>query len=153
MLDGLFLGPAIAAVAETLHAAPAGQVAVVGHPALARGLAARGVAVLVVDAAARPLRKLPRDGDATAARARTDALPLSDRALGALVGFGAGMRADWEDVLAEWSRAVADGGLIVLVDKAPPAELSRRALCAGLAELRQRPAGRMLVTSGIVTEL
>lgn len=56
-------------------------------------------------------------------------------------------------MLAEWSRAVADGGLVVLVDRAPSIELSRRALCGGLAELQQRPAGRMTVTSGIVTEL
>ncbi|MCB9561367.1 MAG: hypothetical protein H6709_19145 [Kofleriaceae bacterium] len=151
MLDGLFLGPAIAAVADALRTAALADrpVAVVGHPALARGLAERGVAVIALDAAARPLRKL-RDA---AARSRLDALPIGDRRLGALVGWGVSGRADWEDVLAEWSRAVADGGLVVLVDRAPSIELSRRALCGGLAELQQRPAGRMTVTSGIVTEL
>ncbi len=152
MLDGLFLGPVVTAVAEVLGGAPPGPVAIVGHPALARGLAARGRTLIAVDAAARPLRKLPREGT-PAVRARGDALPFGDRTLGALVAHGAGDRADWEDVLAEWSRAVIDGGLLVLLDKVPAVEQSRRALCAGLAELRQRPAGRMVVTSGLVTAL
>ena len=152
MLDGWFLGPAIDAVAETLRAAPPGPVAVIGQPRLARGLAERGRTVLLVDAerrAERAVRKL-RDRVSTI-QARPEALPIADGALAALVGWGAGTRGDWEDVLAEWSRALADGGLLVMLDRAPATELSRRALCSGLAELQQREAGRMTVTSGIVT--
>lgn len=151
MLDRFFVGPAIDAVAETLRAAPAGPVAVIDQPRVARGLAERGVAVVVVDAQARALRKLH---GATLIQARGDALPVVDGAFGALVGWGAGARPDWADLLAEWSRALVDGGMLVMVDRAAPAELSRRALCGGLAELQQRPAGRRLVvTSGIVTDL
>jgi hypothetical protein len=149
VLDRLFLGAAIEAVADTLRAAPAGPIAVVGQPRLARGLAARGLAVIVVDAEAKPAKKT----DSAPVRARGDALPLGDRSLAALVGWGAGGREDWADLLAEWSRAVADGGVLVMVDRGAPTELSRRALCGGLAELQQRPAGRMVVTSGVVTAL
>jgi hypothetical protein len=150
VLDRFLIGPAVDAVADTLRAAPSGPVAVVGQPRLARALAERGVAVLAVGGEQRALKKLK---GAAPARAREDALPVGDRALSALVGWGAGARADWAEVLAEWSRAVIDGGLLVMVDRAAPTELSRRALCSGLAELQQRPAGRLVVTSGIVTDL
>jgi hypothetical protein len=157
VLDGLFLGAAIDAVAEALRSAPAGAIAVVGHSRLARGLAERGLDVIAVDDQARPLRRLTkaqkRGARGDAVRARGDALPLASRAVSAIVGWGAGGRADWAEVLAEWSRPVADGGIVVMVDRAPSTELSRRALCSGLAELQQRPAGRLVVTSGIVTDL
>ena len=149
MLDRLFLGPAIDAVAETLKAAPPGPVAVVDQPRLARGLAERGLAVIAVGDDPRALKKLKVER----VQARPDALPLADRRLAAIVGWGAGTREDWEPVIAEWSRAVADGGLVVMLDRADPSELSRRALCGGLAELQQRPAGRLVVTSGVVTDL
>ena len=149
MLDRLFLGAAIDAVAETLRAAPSGPVAVVGQLRLARALAARGVAVIGIDPEARNGKK----PGATPVRGRADALPVADRSLAALVGAGAGADPGWEALLAGWSRAVADGGLLVMVDRGAPTELSRRALCAGLAELQQRPAGRMVVTSGVVTDL
>jgi hypothetical protein len=149
VLDRLFLGAAIDAVAETLRAAPSGPVAVVGQPRLARALAARGIAVIGVDVEAKRSKK----SDTAPVRARTDALPVADRTLAALVGWGAGAREDWADLLAEWSRAVADGGVLVMVDRGAPTELSRRALCGGLAELQQRPAGRLVVTSGVVTDL
>lgn len=148
MLDRWFLGPALDATAEALRSAPAGTIAVVDQPHLARGLADRGLPVVAIDADTRPLKK--RRGPA-AVRGRGDLLPLADRALGALVGWGAGTRADWGAILVEWSRAVKDGGVIVMVDRAPSIELSRRALCGGLAELQQRPAGRLVVTSGLVT--
>ncbi len=150
MLDGLFLGPAVDAVAEALRSAPAGTIAVVDQPDLARKLAERHLPVIAIDGDKRPLKK--RKAPA-AARARGDVLPVGDRALGALVGWGAGTRADWGEVLVEWSRAVKDGGVIVMVDRAPSTELSRRALCGGLAELQQRPAGRLVVTSGMVTAI
>lgn len=148
MLDGLFLGAAIDAVAEALGEVE-GPIAVVGQPRLGRALAERGLDVIVVEDEAKPLKKLK-----TAKMvARGDALPVADHALGALVGWGAGTRADWAVVLAEWSRAVADGGVVVMVDRAPSTELSRRALCSGLCELQQRPAGRLVVTSGLVMDL
>jgi hypothetical protein len=149
MLDGLFLGPAIEAVAEALRTAPTGAIAVVGQTRLARGLAELGKNVIAIDTEARPLKKVK--GERVVASG--DALPFGDGALGALVGFGAGARADWADLLAEWSRSLADGGLLVMLDKPPSTELSRRALCAGLCELQQRPAGRLVVTSGLVTGL
>jgi hypothetical protein len=43
--------------------------------------------------------------------------------------------------------------VLVLVDRGRAAEASRRALCAGLTELEQRHAGRLVVTSGLVTHL
>lgn len=150
MLDGWFLGPALDAVVEALRSAPRGTIAVVDQPHLAQKLAERDLAVIALDSDKRPLRK--RKGP-PAARCLADLLPVADRALSALVGSGAGTRADWATVLAEWSRAVADGGMVVLVDRAPSTELSRRALCGGLAELQQRPAGRLIVTSGLVTDL
>jgi hypothetical protein len=149
VLEGFFVGPAIEACAEALRAVKPATVAVVGQPRLARGLAEEGLAVIAIEPAAKSLRKLK----AERLVGRGDALPVGDRALGALVGWGAGARADWADLLAEWSRAVADGGMIVMVDRGPSTELSRRALCSGLCELQQRAAGRLVVTSGIVTDL
>jgi len=150
VLDGWFLGPALDAVAEALKSAPRGTIAVVEQPHLARGLAGRGLPVIAVDGDPRSLKK--RKGP-PAVRGRGDVLPLVDRGLGALVGWGVGTRVDWGEVLAEWSRAVQDGGVIVMVDRAASTELSRRALCGGLAELQQRPAGRLVVTSGMVTAI
>ena len=152
VLDRFLIGPAVEAVVEALRAAPTGPIAVVGQPRLARKLGERGVSVLAVGEPSdgRALRKLKA---VPPAQAREDALPLGDRSLAALIGWGSGARADWAEVLAEWSRAIADGGLLVMVDRGAPTELSRRALCAGLAELQQRPAGRLVVTSGIVTDI
>jgi hypothetical protein len=48
---------------------------------------------------------------------------------------------------------VRDGGAIVLVDRGRAPEASRRALCAGLSEIEQRHAGRVVVTSGLVSHL
>jgi hypothetical protein len=78
---------------------------------------------------------------------------LAPRSFGAVIGCGAGERDDWEDVLAGWARAVVDGGGLVLVDRIPAIELSRRALCLGLAALEQRISGRWIVTSGLVSDL
>jgi hypothetical protein len=59
----------------------------------------------------------------------------------------------WSETLRTWTRAIRDGGTVVLIDKGHAAEASRRALCAGLTELEQRQAGRAVITSGLVTHL
>lgn len=83
-------------------------------------------------------------------RGSPSALPLADGTLAALVGAGAGETPDGARLLAEWTRAVRHGGAVVLVDRAPREVLTRRALCAGLREIEQRMAGRLVVTSGLV---
>jgi hypothetical protein len=148
---GLFLTRTITAIDAALHSAgtPADQpLAVIGDVRLGRAFAERGRRVVIVDGDRKKLRRLKRG-----ARLHGDALqlPVADRALGALIGLDASDRDDWPGVLAEWSRAVEDGGALVLVDRAEPAEMTRRALCAGLAEIEQRSAGRVVVTSGLVT--
>jgi hypothetical protein len=50
--------------------------------------------------------------------------------------------------LEGWVQAVCEGGFLVLVDKGHPAVATRRALCAGLVDLEQRLAGKVVVTSG-----
>ena len=55
--------------------------------------------------------------------------------------------------MAGWARLVRDGGVLVLVDRGAPAVASRRALAAGVTDLEQRSAGRMVITSGVVSAL
>jgi ubiquinone/menaquinone biosynthesis C-methylase UbiE len=70
-----------------------------------------------------------------------------------VVGVDLATRDDWEAALRDWSRVVRDGGVVVLVDRGHAAEASRRVLCAGLTELEQRHAGRLVITSGLVSHL
>ena len=146
MLDGLFVTPAVTAIAEALASARAedGKIAVVGNSKLARALAARRDVVAV----ALPPR---------AAKKATNALPdlssIGDGELAAVVGVDIATSDAWADQLAEWTRVVHDGGAIVIVDRGHASEASRRALCAGLSELEQRHAGRTVVTSGLVSHL
>src|SRR5204862_5433861 len=77
VLDSLFLGPTIEAVADALKAAPAGPIAVIGQPRLARGLVDRALPVITIEDSARPLRTLK--GERLVARA--DALPIAERPL------------------------------------------------------------------------
>ena len=141
MLDGLFVTPAVTAIGEALASAHAtGTIAVVGHAKIAAALAT-GRTVLVVGLPPRAAKKRP------------DALPdlssIEPRSLAAVIGV------DVEDgaALAEWSRVVRDGGVIILVDRGNAPTASKRALCTGLTELEQRHAGRVVVTSGLVTHL
>lgn len=144
MLDGLFLASTVSAVRAALTSAGvAGPVVVVGDVKLAKVLRQEGVATVVV--AAKPPRGLP---DALAGG--LDAVPLPDRQAAAVVGVGG---AGHPAALAEWCRIVRDGGAVVLVDKAEPADVTRLALCAGLTEIEQRAAGRGVVTSGLVAAL
>ncbi len=140
MLDGLFVTPAVTAIDEALASANAtGRIAVVGHAKISAALAAKRE-VLVVGLPPRAAKKRP------------DALPdlssIADASLAAVIGVGADAAA-----LAAWSRVVRDGGVLVLVDRGGARDASKRALCAGLTELEQRHAGRVVVTSGLVTHL
>jgi hypothetical protein len=153
VFDGLFLNRTLTVVEAALRsagAAPDQPVAVIGNVRLGRALAERGRPVLVVDGDRKRLRRLKRG---TPVLGDGAALPVAAGSLGAVIGLGAGGRDDWEAVLAEWSRAACDGGALVLVDRAPPAEMTKRALCAGLAEIEQRTAGRLVVTSGLVSTI
>ena len=140
MLDGLFVTPVVTAIAEALTSARAdGPIAVVGNAKLARSLgASREVIAVGVSARARKTLRSAVD----------DASELPARSLAAVVGV------DAEDTaLQAWSAAVRDGGAIVIVARGRAAAASRLALCAGLTELEQRHAGRVVVTSGLVTHL
>jgi hypothetical protein len=150
MLSTLFINQTVTAVADALTSAGArGRVAVVGQSRIGRALAARGFEVVLLAARPGSLRR------ARGARlyGSGEELPLGDDTLAALVGFGVGEHAGWQDVLGEWRRSVAEGGAIVMVDRGPPMELSRRALCGGLAEIQQRQAGRTTITSGLITKI
>lgn len=173
MLSGLFRGAVAEIVDEALATALAGapsgalpRVAVVGDVALGRALqairkkpapGAGGAArvpfelCIVAEPGARAARKV--EGVITGAPAQ---LPVGDGELAAVVGVGALAPENPEVVhrlLAEWVRAVRDGGAVVLVDRAARTLATRRALCAGLTEIEQRSAGRAIVTSGLVSHL
>lgn len=138
--------PAIEAALASIAPARDGTIAVIGDARLARALASRGraVALHLGGVAATSVKKLPANVTIT------ESLP--DRGAAAVIACGAGERDDWEQVLETWSRAVTDGGALVLVDRGPAIELSRRALCAGLTALEQRVSGRWLITSGLVSD-
>ena len=145
MLDGLFVTPAVTAIAEALASAHAtGAIAVVGHAKIAAALAGAGATtreVLAVGLPPRAAKKLPA--------ALPDLSSVADASLAAVIGVDV----DSAATLVEWSRVVRDGGVLVLVDRGNAPEASKRALCAGLTELEQRHAGRVVVTSGLVTHL
>ena len=144
-------GKPAAAVAEVLDAAGAtGLIAVLEAAPLARMLADKGRSVLPLARSDRGLKQWA----GSAARASRSALPLADGALAGLVATAGRTReGDWGALLAEWSRAVRDGGVVIVVDSSPPEEQTRRVLCAGLVELEQRAAGGLTVTSGRVRKL
>ncbi len=148
MLGSLFIGPTATLVDEVL-AQVDGTAAVVGSPRLARALADRGRSIIAVSAVPRSLKRLRGAG----IYAAPGALPVADGTLAAVVGVGAGSVDHWEDLVREWSRAVAEGGCVVLVDRGAATELTRRALCGELMEIRQRTAGRVIATSGFVAKL
>ena len=142
MLDGLFVTPAVTAIVEALASAHAtGTIAVVGHAKIAAALATANREVLSVGLPPRAAKKLPS--------ALADLSSVADASLAAVIGVDVPSAA----TLAEWSRVVRDGGVLVLVDRGNAPEASKRALCAGLTELEQRHAGRVVVTSGLVTHL
>jgi hypothetical protein len=148
-------GKPAAAVIESLAAAgaggaDAGWVAVLEAAPLARLLADKGRRVVPFARSDRGLKRWP----GPAARAARGALPVADGALAALVATGGRTReGDWPALYQEWSRAVREGGLVIVVDSTPPDDQTRRALCAGLIELEQREAGGLTVTSGRVRKI
>jgi len=148
MRGPLFIGAVADAVAAAL-AGGDGVVIVVGSVRLARALAARGHEVVAIASSARALRRSSLDG----VRARAERLPVAPARAGAVVVFEGGRRAFDVSQVRRWSDAVVEGGAVVLVTRGPRADMSRRALCAGLMELAQRAAGRLVVTSGLVVKI
>ncbi len=145
MLDGLFITPAVTAIAEALSSAHAdGTVVVIGNAKLAAALGAQRE-VIAVGVSPRAAKKLPATLDDTSS--------LAAGSLAAVIGVEVTTDERWDATLREWARVVRDGGAIVMVDRGHAAEASRRALCAGFTEIEQRHAGRTVVTSGLVTHL
>ncbi|MDB4958300.1 MAG: hypothetical protein JWO36_5869 [Myxococcales bacterium] len=146
MLDGLFVTPAVTAISEALQSARAdGKLAVIGNAKLASALSAAQRDVLPVGLSARAAKKLTN--------ALADLSSIETGSLAGVIGVEVASDDGWEITLKDWSRVVRDGGTIVMVDRGRAPEASRRALCAGLCEIEQRHAGRVIVTSGIVTHL
>lgn len=146
MLDGLFVTPAVTAITEALQATCAeGTIAVVGNAKLATALAATKRDVLPIGLSARAAKKLTN--------ALADLSSIESGSLSAVIGVDVASDDGWEITLRDWTRVIRDGGTIVLVDRGRAPEASRRALCAGLSEIEQRHAGRVIVTSGLVTHL
>jgi len=147
MLDGLFVAPAVTAITEALGDLE-GAVAVIGDAKIARALAAKRtvIAVGITGGAAKKLGPLTDT-------ALADLSTVEPASLASVVGADVATDEGWADTLRRWTRAVRDGGAVVLIDKGHAAEASRRALCAGLTELEQRHAGRAVITSGLVTHL
>jgi hypothetical protein len=52
--------------------------------------------------------------------------------------------------LERWIDSLAPGAVVLSFDRTAPEEMSRRFLCAGLVDLRQRQVGRRCMTSGRV---
>jgi hypothetical protein len=148
MLDGLFVTPAVTAIAEALSSANVdGKLAVVGNAKLASALAQgdNKREVLPIAMSARAAKKLTN--------ALADLSGVDDHSLAAVIGVDLATDDGWELTLKEWRRVVRDGGAIVFVDRGHAPEASRRALCSGLTEIAQRHVGRTIVTSGLVTHL
>ncbi|MCX5742199.1 MAG: hypothetical protein NT062_06860 [Proteobacteria bacterium] len=143
MLEGLFVTPAVTAIEEALASAKVtGPIAVIGNGRLARALAGTHAVVAI--------GLLPRAAKKHAGPTGVLA-ELAPGSLGAVIGVDAS-----DGSLPEWTRVVRYGGAIITVDsgaRSGAANASRRALCGGLTELEQRHAGRLVITSGLVTHL
>lgn len=134
------------AIAEALASTRAdGKLAVIGNAKLATALTEAKRDVVPVAMSARAAKKLTN--------ALADLTSIEERSLAAVIGVDVATDDGWEITLRDWSRVVRDGGTIVFVDRGHAPEASRRALCAGLSEIEQRHAGRVVVTSGLVTHL
>ncbi|MGE0550574.1 MAG: hypothetical protein AB7O24_03210 [Kofleriaceae bacterium] len=156
MLEGLFVTPVVAAIAEALGSSPrhgktgdklTGKLAVLGDAKVAQALA-QNCEVVAIGVASRNAKKL---GDIATLAALDDS--IADHSFAYLVGTDVATDDDWQATLARWRRVVRDGGTIVMIDRGHATEASRRALCTGLGEIEQRRAGRSVVTSGVVRHL
>jgi hypothetical protein len=146
VLSALFVTPAVTAIGEALTSARAeGKLAVIGNAKLATALTEAKHEVLPIGISARASKKLTN--------ALADLSSIEDKSLAAVIGVDVATDDGWEITLREWTRVVRDGGAIVFVDRGHAPEASRRALCGGLSEVEQRHAGRVIVTSGLVTHL
>jgi hypothetical protein len=142
----LFVAPAVTAIFEALDSAHAdGKLAVIGNARLAVALRAQKRDVVPIGLSQRAAKKLTN--------ALADLSAIDARSLAGVVGVDVVGDDGWELRLRDWQRTVRDGGAIVMIDRGRAPEAARRALCAGLAELEQRHAGRMVITSGLVTHL
>jgi hypothetical protein len=145
VLSGLFVAPAVAEITSALASAKAdGALAVIGNARLATALGASRE-VIPVAMSARAAKKLPN--------AIADLTGIDAGSLAAVVGVELAIDEDWQATIRTWSRVVRDGGAIVFLDRGRPHEASRRALCGGLSEIEQRHAGRLVITSGLVSHL
>lgn len=146
MLEGLFVTPAVTAIGEALASTRAdGTLAVIGNAKLATALLEAKREVVPIAMSERAAKKLTN--------ALADLSSIEDRSLAAVIGIDIATDDGWEITLREWTRVVRDGGAIMYLDRGHAPQASRRALCAGLTEIEQRHAGRMVVTSGLVTHL
>jgi hypothetical protein len=146
VLSGLFVTPAVTAIGEALTSTRAdGKLAVIGNAKLATALREAKRDVVPVGMSERAAKKLTN--------ALADLSTIEDKSLDAVIGTDIASDEGWETTLREWTRVVRDGGAIVFVDRGRAPEASKRALCAGLTEIEQRHAGRVIVTSGLVTHL
>jgi hypothetical protein len=144
MLEGLFIASTVSAIRAALASAgTTGKVIVVGDPKLGKALRTEGITAVVV--APKPPRGLD-----DALTGTLDQIPLPSASAAAVIGVGAIAH---PAAVTEWCRVVRDGGAVILVDRGDPETATRLALCAGLTEIEQRSAGRMTVTSGLVTTL
>lgn len=109
----------------------------VGDVRLARALASAGRTVTTV-AQGKAARRAP---------GVIEELPAA-RSVKVLVGADG---ASDPATLAAWRDVVEDNGLLVLIDRSPPNQLTRAALLTGLCEIEQRAVGRARITSGLVT--
>ena len=156
MLGSLFIGQTVETIAQALTAAgiaagadDTGAVAVLGQPRVGRALRELGYRVIVIAEKRKSLRRMGGE----CAYGRLDALPLAQGGLAGLIGFEVGTSDDWQPLLCGWLRAVRNDGVVVLVDRASPSELTRRALCCGLLDIEQRQTGRTFITSGLVARI
>jgi len=131
-----------------------GVTGVVDWSRLARSLAHGRAVVAIAREAPRTgwLSFRARDGAVAQVRGAPDALPFAPGELAALVArieHGEDRRAP----LAEWSRVVSDGGVVVLIHRDRAAEVAGRLLCTRLVDIEQRRAGGMLVSFARVRRL
>ena len=144
----LFVTPVVTAILDALGEST-GSLAVVGNARLAQALAEKRP-VIPVGMTARATKSLKNKPNLSPVAELSSLEPGS---LAAAILEDITIDDGWSATLRAWSRVVRDGGAVILVDRGRATEASRRALCSGLSELEQRHAGRVVITSGLVTQL